>query len=134
MKIFLVVTLLFNITQSIVYYVTPDDKYDSSYSTIGAFTLQYYLNNTDEYVKSQTELQFIQGHHSLYKEWTLQNVSDIIINGNNSTLNCLGPSLGIAVKNVTNITIKSLHIKQCSNNWYYTVKMTKHIIIIKFQF
>ena len=51
----------------------------------------------------------------------MQNVSDIIINGNNSTLNCLGPSLGIAVKNVTNITIKSLHIKQCSNNWYYTV-------------
>ena len=121
MKKLLIVTLLFHVSQSIVYYVVPDDKYNSSYGMIRAFTLQHYLNNTDKYFKPQTELWFNQGHHSLFKEWILQNVSNFIISGNNSTLSCLKPSLGIAVINVTNITIKSLHIKQCSKTWYYTV-------------
>ena len=121
MKNILVVTLLFHVTESIVYYVVPDDKINSSSGNTGGFTLQHYLNNTDKYFNSQTEFQFNQGHHSLYKEWILQNVSDFIINGNNNTLNCLKPSLGIGVINVINITIKNLHIKQCSKNWYYTI-------------
>ena len=121
MKNLLVVTLLFHVSQSIVYYVVPDDKNNSSSGAIEAFTLQHYLNNTDQYFKSNTELWFNQGHHSLFKEWILQNVSNFTINGNNSTLSCLKPSIGIAVINVTNITVKSLHVKQCSKIWYYTV-------------
>ena len=126
MKNLLMVTLLFHISQSIVYYVVPDDKNNSSSGTSEAFTLQHYLNNTQKYFKPQTELWFNQGHHSLFKEWILQNVSNFIINGNNSTLSCLKPSIGIAVINVTNITVKSLHIKQCSKTWYYTVNDQTH--------
>ena len=84
------------------------------------FTLQYYLSNTSKYFKPQTELWFKQGHYSLYEDWVLQNVSNFIINGNNSTLSCSKPSLGIAVINVTNITIKALHIEQCSKYQHYT--------------
>ena len=121
MKNLLVVTLLFHITQSIVYYVVPNDKDNSSYGTTRTFTLQHYLNDTSKYLKPQTELRFNQGDHSLFKEWILQDVSNFIINGNNSTLSCLKPSIGIAIINVTNITVKSLHIKQCRKKWNYTI-------------
>ena len=121
MKNLLVTALLFHVSQSIVYYVVPDDKYNSNYSTTRTFTLQHYLNNTDQYFKSQTELRFKQGHHSLLEEWILQDVSNFIINGNNSTLSCLKSSIGIAVINATNITVKGLHIRQCSKKWNYTI-------------
>ena len=125
MKNLLIVLLLFHATHSIVYHVVPDDDYNPNSSTIKAFTLQHYLNNTSEYFKSKTELLFKQGHYSLYEGLVLQNVSNFIINGNDSTLSCSKFSLGIAVVNVTNITIKGLHIQQCSYYQHYTIKNYK---------
>ena len=56
----------------------------------------------------------------------LKNTSSLTINGNNSTLSCIEPSSGIAIVNATNITIKNLHIKQCSKIRNYTInKMNK---------
>ena len=114
MKNLLLATLLFHVTYSIVYHIKPDDEYNACNSTTGTFTLQHYFNNTKGHFKSYTELWFKQGHHYLCKDWMLKNVSNFTINGNNSTLSCIKPSLGIVIVNVTNITIMNLHIKQCS--------------------
>ena len=120
MKNLLLATLLFHITYSIIHHVIPDDGYDQCNSTAKMSTLQYYLNNTRRYFKSHDQLLFEQGHHYLCTEWLLQDVSDFRIDGNNSTLSCIEPSLGIGFVNVTNITIINLHINYCSKYWNYS--------------
>jgi len=67
-------------------------------------------------------LSFKHGHHTLYKDLILENISDFTINGNNSTFSCIKPSLGIAIINVTNITIKNFHINQCSKDFTIDLK------------
>ena len=134
MKNLLLATLLFHITYSTVYHIIPDDENNPCNSTTRTFTLQHYFNNTKGYYKSHTELWFKQGHHYLCKEWMLKNVSNFTINGNNSTLSCIKPSLGIAIVNVTNITIMNLHIKQCSKYRYYAINQKyrgRHIPILR---
>ena len=120
MKILLLATLVCLVNCSIIYHVIPDNGSTIYYSTTRTITLQHYLNNTDRYLKSNTEIWFKQGCYCLHKDWIMNNVSNIIVNGNGSTLSCDKPSIGIAINNVTNITIKNLHIKHCSKN--YTIK------------
>ena len=110
----LLATLLFHVTHSTVHHVIPDDEYSQCNSTAKLSTLQYYLNNSRRYFNSHTELWFDQGQHYLCKDLLLQNVNNFTINGNNSTLSCIRSELGIAIANVTSITIINLHIKQCS--------------------
>ena len=134
MKNLLLATLLFHVTYSTVYHIIPDDEYSPCNSTTRSFTLQHYLNNTKRNLKSHTELWFKQGHHFLCKDWMVKNVSNFTINGNNSTLSCIKPSLGIAIVSVTNVTIKNLHIKQCSKYRYYIIKpeyKDRHIPILR---
>ena len=108
------------VTCSIIYHVIPDDGSTTYNSTTKTFTLQHYLNNTDKYLKSNTEIWFKQGHYCIHNDWIMNNVSNITINGNSGTLSCNKPSVGIAIINVTNITMKNFHIKHCSKN--YTIK------------
>ena len=121
----LLATLLFHITYSTVHRVIPDDGYDHCNSTTRTSNLQYYLNNTRRYFNSHDQLWFEQGHHYLCTEWLLQDVSDFRIIGNNSTLSCIKPSLGIAIVNTTNVTIINLHINYCSKYWNYSTNQ-KH--------
>jgi len=121
--ILLLAISLFGVTNSIVYYVVPDDKYYSSANrSTRTFTLQHFLNNTSKYFKPHTVLSFKHGHHTLYKDLMLQDVNEFTINGNNSTFSCIKSSLGIAIINVTNITIKNLHINQCSKDYTINLK------------
>ena len=135
MKNLLLTTLLLHVTCSTVYRIIPDDENSPCSNTTRTFTLQHYFNSTKGYYKSHTELQFKQGHHYLCKDWMLKNISHFTINGNNSTLSCIKPSsIAIAIVNVTNITIKNLHIKQCSKTRDYTInKMNqgRHILILR---
>ena len=128
MKNLLLTTLLLQVTYSTVYHITPDDRFSSCSNITRLLTLQHYFNSTKGYDKSHTELWFKQGHHYLCKDWMLKNINNFTINGNNSTLSCIEPSSGIAIVNVTNITIKNLHIEQCSKTRNYTInKMNKDI-------
>ena len=129
----LLTTLLLQVTYSTVYHIIPDDEHSPCSTTTRLFTLQHYFNSTKGYDESHTELLFKQGHHYLCENWMLKNVSNFTINGNNSTLSCIKPS-GIAIINVTSITIKNLHIEQCSRIWYYTIdKMNKGKRILIFR-
>ena len=127
MESLLLAILLFQVTYSTVHHVIPDDEYNQCNSTGSAriSTLQYYLNNTKRYFQSNTELRFEQGYHYLCKDWLLQNVSNVTINGNSSILSCIKPSLGIAIVKATNITIKNFYITYCSKYRYYNTEQ-KH--------
>ena len=134
MKSLLLATLLFHVTLSTVHHVIPDDEYIQCNSTARMSTLQYYLDNTRRYFQSNTELRFEQGHYYLCKDWLLQNISNFTINGNNSILSCIKPSLGIAIVNATNISIINFHIAYCSKYRYYNIQQkhkTMHIPILR---
>ena len=132
MKGLLLATLLFHVTYSTVHHVIPDDEYNPCNGTTRTSTLQHYLNNTKRYVKSHTEWWFKQGHHFLCKDWMLKNVSNFTIKGNNSTLSCIKPSLGIAIVNVTSITIMNLHIKHCSKIYNITQRhKSRHMLLLR---
>ena len=131
MKNLLLAMLVCHVTCSVIYHVIPDDgstTYDSSTRTI---TLQHYLNNTDRYLKSNTEIWFKQGRYCLHKDWIMNNVSNFTINGNGSTLSCDKPSVGIVIINVTNITIKNLHIKHCSKKYIKQNYKSRYIPILQ---
>ena len=121
MRYLLVLILQFHAINSILYNVVPNDNYDPTNSPITTITFQHYLNNTSKYAKPQNELLFMEEHYILYDNWLLQNAINVTINGNNSTFSCSKSSLGIAIIDVINVTIKNFRIKECNNYWNYTI-------------
>ena len=77
----LIVSSLAYTTNCLVYYVVPDDHYLAANSN----TLQHYLNNSDTYFTSNTQLVFLPGKHHLYTDLTVENVMNISLHGVNQT-------------------------------------------------
>ena len=96
-----------------VYYVTTDDHNGGDRNT---YSLQHYLMNTTKYFISHNQLYFLSGQHFLQSDFTLQNVKNFTISGNNSIITCKNLSIGIVFTNVTNITLKDIKIVQCGKD------------------
>ena len=104
----LLVASLLHTTTSTIYYVIPDDHYHPINDN--TYTLQHYLNNTNKYFTSNTQLHFLPGQYYLNNDLIIQGVSNFSLIGNrtneviNTVINCTSPA-GIAVVGSSNIVI-----------------------------
>ena len=105
---------------------------DSFYHSINdnTYTLQYYLNNTNKYFTSNTQLHFLPGQYYLNNDLIIQGVSNFSLIGNrtneviNTVINCTSPA-GIVVVNSSNIVIANIVMNDCGND--YTAISNDHL-------
>ena len=115
----LLVALLLHVTTSTVYYVMPDDHYHPINDN--TYTLQHYLNNTNKYFTSNTQLHFLPGQYYLNNDLIIQGVSNFSLIGNrtneviNTVINCTSPA-SIAVVGSSNIVIANIALNECGND------------------
>ena len=80
------------IATSTVYHVMPDNHYHPI--SDNTYTLQHYLNNTNKYFTSNTQLHFLPGRYYLNNDLIIQGVSNFSLIGNrtneviNTVINC----------------------------------------------
>ena len=110
---------LLHITTCTVYTVTPDDHYYPNTTCHHCHNLQHYLLNTTKYFTSNTKLHFLPGIHHLQTDLIIKNVHNISLIGStvngtilNAVIQC-NSSVGIAMTNITNLTIKNFIIRAC---------------------
>ena len=103
----------------------PDNHYHPINDN--TYTLQHYLNNTNKYFTSNTQLHFLPGQYCLNNDLIIQGVSNFSLIGNrtneviNTVINCTSPA-GIVVVNSSNIVITNIVMKECGNDYeYFTV-------------
>ena len=80
--------------------------------------------NTTKYFISHNQLHFLSGEHFLQSDFTLQNVKNFTISGNNSVITCKNLSIGINFTNATNITLKDIKIVQCGKEYKVTLNVS----------
>ena len=121
----LVTSLLLHTATSTVYYVMPDDHYHPINDN--TYTLQRYLNNTNKYFTSNTQLHFLPGQYYLNNDLIIQGVSNFSLIGNrtneviNTVINCSSPA-GIAVVGSSNIVIANIVMNECGNDYSVLLK------------
>ena len=114
LQIIVVSSVLFIVTTSAVYNITPDDS-KCSYCQ----NLKKYLQNVTYYA-SNTQMNFLPGLHHLPTDLIIQHVSNISLIGSrvnndttpNTVIQC-GSSVGIVMTNITNLTIANLIVQSC---------------------
>ena len=114
---------LLRITSTAVYYVIPDN---SSQVSNNASTLQYYIDNSQKYFNSHSQLYFSPGQYYLQDDFVIQNVINFTISGNSSVLICNGSSLGIIISNAESTTITNIELKQCGKVYDVQVDLSKY--------
>ena len=116
----LLMAALLHTTTSTVYYVMPDNHYHPINDN--TYTLQHYLNNTNKYFTSNTQLYFLPGQYYLNNDLMIQGVSNFTLVGNrineviNTVINCTSPA-GIVVVGSSNTVIANIVMNGCGN--YY---------------
>ena len=125
----LLVASLLHITTSTVYYVMPDNHYHPI--SDNTHTLQHYLNNTNKYFTSNTQLHFLPGQYYLNNDLIIQGVTNFSLIGNrtneviNTVINCTLPA-GVVVVDSSNIVIANILINECGND--YTAFLNDYLI------
>ena len=123
----LLLALLLCITTSTVYYVIPDNHYHPINDN--TYTLQHYLNNTNKYFTSNTQLHFLPGQYYLNNDLMIQGVSNFTLIGNrineviNTVINCTSPA-GIVVVGSSNIVIANIVMNGCGKKYKFYIKHT----------
>ena len=118
---------LLHTTSSSVYYVIPDEHYTTNNNT---YTLQHYLNNTNKYFTSHTQLHFLPGQYYLNTDLIIQHVNNLSLIGNrtneviNSVIKCTSPA-GIVVVGSSNIVIANIVMNECGKGKRRTTKISK---------
>ena len=121
----LLVASLLHTTASTVYYVMPDDHYHPINDNTN--TLQHYLNNTNKYFISNSQLHFLPGQYYLNNDLIIQGVSNFSLIGNRTNevigtvINCTSPA-GIAVVGSSNIVIANIVMNECRNDYSTALK------------
>ena len=125
----LLVASLLHITTSTAFYVMPDNHYHPI--SDNTHTLQHYLNNTNKYFTSNTQLHFLPGQHYLNNDFIIQGVSNFSLIGNrtneviNTVINCTLPA-GVVVVDSSNIVIANIVMNECGND--YTAFLNDYLI------
>ena len=116
------VASLLHITTSTVYYVMPDNHYHPI--SDNTHTLQHYLNNTNKYFTSNTQLHFLPGQYYLNNDLIIQGVSNFSLIGNrtneviNTVINCTLLA-GVVVVDSSNIVIANIIMSECGNDYRF---------------
>ena len=105
------------LTAASIYTVKPDDSNATCYH---CHNLQHYLLNATKYFTSNTQLLFLPGLHHLHTDLIIQNVHNISLVGstaNGTTLDTViiqcNSSIGITMSNITDLTMKTICIRNC---------------------
>ena len=99
----------------------PDDHYHPINDN--TYTLQHYLNNTNKYFTSNTQLHFLPGQYYLNTDLIIQGVSNFSLIGNrineiiNTVINCNASPAGIVLVDSSNITVANIVMNECVNNY-----------------
>ena len=123
----MLLTLLLHVTTCTVYTVTPDDHYYPNTTCHHCHNLQHYLLNFTKYFTSNTQLLFLPGLHHLHSHLIIQSVHNISLIGstaNGTTLDTViqcNSSVGILMNNITNLTMRSIIIRNCKKVDKYRV-------------
>ena len=93
-----------------IYYVMPDNEAYSSATNKTAFTLTHYLKYSTEYITSDIQMNFLPGKFNLSSNFTISNISNFLLVGNQQKLPVIqcSNSSAILLYNCTNITIHGL--------------------------
>ena len=108
------------LTSSTVYYVMPDDHYHPINDN--TYTLQHYLNNTNKYFTSNTQLHFLPGQYYLNNDVIIQDVTNFSLIGNrtneiiNTVISYTSPA-GITIIKGSNITVANVAMNDCGNDY-----------------
>ena len=127
----LLIASLLHTATSTVYYVMPDNHYHPI--SDNTYTLQHYLNNTNKYFTSNTQLHFLSGQYYLNNDLIIQGVSNFSLIGNrtneviNTVINCTS-SAGIAVVGSSDTVIANIVTNECGND-YNSIKIDGSSII-----
>ena len=122
---FLLLTLEFILkTDATIYYVINDEFDNHHRDGTNTYSLQHYLMNTTKYFISHNQLHFLSGEHFLQSDFTLENVENFTISGNNSIITCKNLSTGIILSNATNTTLKDIKIVQCGKEYKVTLNVS----------
>ena len=117
------------ITSSTNYHVVPDDNNGGQTMLNTSYTLHGLLNKFEfEPLGSNTEIQFLSGIYHLQKNFTIENVENIFLRGDSSTIKCV-TSVGLAMVNVTRLTIANITFINCRRDCsqYLLINMSKQI-------
>ena len=101
------------------YTVIPDDGYYPNATCLHCHNLQYYFQNASKYFTSNIQLLFLPGLHYLYTDIIIENVHNVSIIGRNSDMSSViqcNSSVGIIMKNITNLLIENMAIQNCQTN------------------
>ena len=127
LSLLLILSSLLHTTSSTVFYVIPDDHYTTNNNT---YTLQHYLNNTNKYFTSHTQLHFLPGQYYLNTDLIIQHVSNLSLIGNrtneviNSVIKCTSPA-GIVVVGSSNIVIANIVMNECGSYFNNVITVTR---------
>jgi len=108
----LMAACLIFITNCEIYWVIPDDHYSATNNE----TLQHYLNNSNKYFTSDTQLVFLPGKHHLVTDLVIHNVFNLTLSGieemDDAIIYCTR-SAYIFINSSDYITIGSLRVTEC---------------------
>ena len=102
------------------YIVMPDDGgYHPNTTCLHCHNLRHYLRNSSKYFTPNIKLLFLPGLHYLYTDFIIENLHNISIIGRNSDMSSViqcNSLVGIIMKNITNLLIENMTIKNCKTN------------------
>ena len=109
-----IVASLSSTTNCVVYYVAPDNHYQDTNNDVNI--LQHYLNESEKYFTSNTQLIFLPGKHHLLTDLVIQDVQNLTLQGinqNNNTIIYCTKSVHVFINSSDNITFESISVNKC---------------------
>ena len=110
----------------LTYIITPDDH--PSTNSSNTITLSQCLSDSEICFNSYTQLLFLPELYELQEDFIVQNLNDMHITGNHSTIKCVNSSIGIIIMNVTNIVLRGFDIIHCSKSYSNLLAQTFYIL------
>ena len=111
-----VITSLLHLAASTTYFVSPADHHPLlHYSNKNTFTLQHYLNNTNEYFASHNQLHFLPGHYYIHSDLVFKDIVDFTLTGhgiNQSFIVCPSPAR-LVMTNVDDFVFQNISLIGC---------------------
>ena len=108
----LVLTILVNVVSSSTVYTVRPDGTDGERYTEHTYTLSELYDD----ISSNTTLQFLPGQYWMAKNFTIEGVGNVYWKGNQTVINC-GPFVGIALLNITRLTVQNITFANCGRDY-----------------
>jgi len=109
-----------SIANPILYQIIPDDDNDTSSNT---HTLQYYINNSNEYFTSNTQLLFRSGQYYLNTSILIKDIRNFTMIGMNTCKITCAEFVSIIVMNITKFQLEGIKFQFKNNPQNYQINM-----------